>query len=444
MTHPSLSTETAKRLADLQRSSRRLIMASIFAIVLFFGGLGTWAALAPLDSAAIAPGIVIVQSNRKTVQHLEGGIVAEILVKEGDHVEAGQVLVRLDDTRARAILGLLQNKYNAALALEARYLAERDGLDEIEFPDALLAYAGESDVVEVLVGQVNIFEARRDTLAGAIAILKQRIVEFGEEIVGLGAQVEADQQQIELIAEELEGVRLLVNKGLARKPRLLALQRRAAELGGDRGEHLAFIARAKQNMAETDLQILDLQNRRTSEVVNGLREVQTQLSDLEERLGFAQDVFERTEIRASRAGVVVDLQIHTVGGVIAGGEVLLDIVPQDDKLSIEVKIEPDDIDVVHVGLDAQLRLTAYNRRMTPTIDGKVIYVSADRLTDPQTGLGYYKALIEVDANSLDSIDGVVLYPGMTAQVMIVTGRQTVLEYILSPIMDSFSVALREQ
>jgi len=444
MTHPSLSTEAAKRLADLQRSSRRLIMASIFAIVLFFGGLGTWAALAPLDSAAIAPGIVIVQSNRKTVQHLEGGIVAEILVKEGDHVEAGQVLVRLDDTRVRAILGLLQNKYNAALALEARYLAERDGLDEIEFPDALLDYAGESDVVEMLVGQVNIFEARRDTLAGAIAIFKQRIVEFGEEIVGLGAQVEADQQQIELIAEELEGVRLLVNKGLARKPRLLALQRRAAELGGDRGEHLAFIARAKQNMAETDLQILDLQNRRTNQVVNGLREVQTQLSDLDERLLSARDVFERTEIRASRAGVVVDLQIHTVGGVIAGGEVLLDIVPQDDKLSIEVKIDPDDIDIVHVGLDAQLRLTAYNRRMTPTIDGKVIYVSADRLTDPQTGLGYYKALIEVDANSLDSIDGVVLYPGMTAQVMIVTGQQTVMEYILSPLMDSFSVALREQ
>ncbi len=444
MTHRSLSEEPAKRLAELQRSSRRLIMASIFAIVLFFGGLGTWATMAPLDSAAIAPGVVIVQSSRKTVQHLEGGIVAEILAKEGDHVEAGQVLVRLDDTRAGAILGLLQNKYNAALALEARYLAERDGLDEIEFPDALLAYAGESDVVEVLVGQVNIFEARRDTLAGAIAILKQRIVEFGEEIVGLGAQVEADQQQIELIAEELEGVRLLVNKGLARKPRLLALQRGAAELGGDRGEHLAFIARAKQNMAETDLQILDLQNRRTSEVVNGLREVQTQLSDLEERLGFAQDVFERTEIRASRGGVVVDLQIHTVGGVIAPGEVLLDIVPQDDKLNIEVKIEPDDIDVVHVGLNAQLRLTAYNRRLTPTVDGKVIYVSADRLTDPQTGLGYFKALIEVDANSLDSIDGVVLYPGMTAQVMIVTGQQTVLDYILSPLMDSFSRALKEQ
>ena len=158
----------------------------------------------------------------------------------------------------------------------------------------------------------------------------------------------------------------------------------------------------------------------------------------------ARDVFERTEIRASRGGVVVGLQIHTVGGVIAPGEVLLDIVPQDDKLNVEVRVQPDDIDVVHVGLNAQLRLTAYNRRMTPSVDGKVIYVSADRLTDPQTGLGYYKALIEVDTNSLDVIDGVVLYPGMTAQVNIVTGQQTVLDYILSPLMDSFSRALKEQ
>lgn len=440
----ALETDPAKRLAQLQAKTRRSVFAGMATIALFFGGFGAWSATAPLTSAAVASGIVKIEGNRKTVEHLEGGIVREILHRDGDFVEAGEPLVRLDDTRARAAYDLLQGQYRVALGLQARLLAERDGLEKIEFPAALLEDARrDARVAEIIVAQHNIFEARRTALQGQIKILEQRIAQAKEEIAGLKAQEESETQQIELIAEELADAEKLVAQGLQRKPRLLALQRGKAAIEGSRGAHLADIARAQQKIGEAALAILDLKNKRLNEVVDSLRESQDRLADLTERLRAAEDVLERTTVRALQPGVVVDLRVHSVGGVIGAGDPILDIVPQNDKLVVEALVRPEDIDSVHTGLPAHVRLTGLDRRTTPTVDGAVVYVSADRLTDPKTGVGYFRADIEVDATSIEEL-GINLYPGMPAQVLIVTGERTALDYIVSPLTDRFAQAFREQ
>ena len=419
------------------------VVAGLLIIALFFGALGSWAALAPLESAAIAPGVVIVDTKRKTVQHLEGGIVGEILVQEGDTVSAGQVIIRLDETQPRAMLELLKGRYRAASALQARLMAERDGRERIDFPDWLLAESDDPKVAEVIDGQVNIFVARRKALAGQVAIIEQRIAQFAEEIKGLKGQIVAEDTQLRLISDEISVVRDLLAKGLARRPRLLALQRREAEIEGSRSQNEALIARVKQNIAEARLHISELQTTLINEVVKELRDVQSEQFDLTERMRAAEDVLHRTEIRAPIAGTIVALQVHTPGGVIASGEPLLDIVPSEDRLVIEARVDPKDIDVVHPGLPAQIRLTAFPLRTTPMLDGRVAYVSADRLVDKRTGQPYYVARVLFDESQEEVLDDLVLYPGMPAEVMIVTGSGTALDYILKPITTSLNRALRE-
>ncbi len=412
-------------------------------IVLFFGGFLGWAALAPLGSAAIAPGVVSVETNRKTIQHLEGGIIGAIKVKDGDNVKAGQVLVVLDETQPRASLELVRVRQLASIALKARLVAERNDAKRISFPDELRARRKETKVAEIIDGQINIFEARRNAYAGQVAILNQRIKQLAEEIKGTQGQIESEKRQITLVADEISDVSGLVEKGLVPRPRLRALQRDAAKIEGSLSLNRSRIAQIGQTIAETRLQISELTTAKINEVSQELRDVQADLFDLEERERAARDVLNRTVIRAPLEGTVVNLQVHTLGGVIAPGAPLLDIVPSEDRLIVEARVSPSDIDIVQVGLSAQVRFTAFSQRRTQPVDATVTAISADRLTDDRTGEIFYLARIEIKDDLAEKLGGNKLYPGMQAEVMIVTGERTALEYFLKPITSSLNRAFRE-
>ena len=411
-------------------------------IGLFFVVFGGWAALAPLKSAAIAPGVVAVESNRKTIKHLEGGIVAEIGVRDGDVVKAGQTLVRLDDTQARVTLKRLKGRMIAARALVARLVAERDGNERVVFPGSLTADGGAKENEDTLAGQLKIFSARNDAVVAQENILKQQSAQLNEEIAGLKGLIAAENTQIMLIRSEITDLQSLVTKGLAKRPRLLALQRQQAEIQGARSRNVASVARAKQQITETRLRVSELKTQKLNQVVEELHATQTELFDLEERIRSAEDVLARTQIEAPLDGTIVGLQIHTPGGVIGPGESLMDLVPSGAGMIIESQVDPNDIDVVHAGLPAQVRLTAFNQRNLSPINGKVLTVSADRLTDERTGMPYFLARV-VLAEDLSEHLTVALYPGMQAEVMIVTGERTVLDYIFRPLARSLDRAFRE-
>jgi HlyD family type I secretion membrane fusion protein len=406
-------------------------------------GLAAWGGSAPLAGAAIATGQVVVESYRKTIQHLEGGIVRDIAVEDGDVVQPGELLVRMDDTKARTMVEALQGRYVAARAQEARLFAERDDASEISFPDELLQSKNPA-AAEAMTGQRKIFESRRTWLSGQVAILKQQIAQLSEEISALQLQVESETRQTGLIKEEMDGVDVLVNKGLERKARLLALQRTAEEIGARRADHLGQISRARQKIGEAELQIADLQNKRLDDVMHDLRSTQDDLFDLKEKVVAARDVLERTVVKAPIGGVVVNRRVHTVGGVVNPGDTLLEIVPRKDELIIEAHVRIDDIDRVRPGLPVQVRLTAYKQRWTPTVDGTVQTVSADRLQDTRSGDAFFVARVIVDPESLKKLPNVQLYPGMPADVLIITQPRTAMDYMLLPITASLSHAFREK
>ena len=424
--------------------ARGPIKFGLWTVVVVFGGFGLWSAFAPLESAAVAPGVVIAFSENKTIQHLEGGIVDEILVKEGEEVRAGQPLVKLSATAAKARADLLRAQRDAEVAAEARLMAERDGTDSITFPKELLDIAKESqEVADIIDSQERLFEARRNAVEGQVGVLKQRIEQFRDEIEGLHSQEKSAKQQIALLGEEISVVKQLVAKGNAVRPRLLALQRNQAELEGQRGEYLSLIARAEQSITQAELEIINAQNSYLNDAVTALRETQVHLSTLEEQLRASTDILERVTIAAPYSGRVNHLAVHTVGGVIGPGEAIMEIVPLEDRRIIEARIKPSDIDVVHYGLKARVRLTAYHARNLPPVDGFVIHVSADRTVDQATREAYFLARIEVDEGHLADLPGVELYPGMPTDVLVVTGKRTLLSYLFSPITDVMYKAFRE-
>ncbi|MEE8504775.1 MAG: HlyD family type I secretion periplasmic adaptor subunit, partial [Kiloniellales bacterium] len=336
-----------------------------------------------------------------------------------------------------------RGRWMVANALAARLAAERDGLAEIRFPASLLERRGDPKARQIVEGQTNVFEARRQALASQAAILEQRVAQYREEIVGIEGQIQAETEQLALVREELGDVRKLYEKGLTRKPRLLQLRRRAAEIEGSRNMHQAQIARARQSIAESRMRAADLETSMRNQVVEELRKVQADLYDLNERVRAAKDVLARTDIRAPLAGTVVDLQVHTAGGVIAAGAPLLDIVPSAGRLVVEARVNPRDIDVVRQGLAAQVRFTAFNQRHRSPAQGTLTSVSADLLTDEASGDKYYLARVELVETQAVSIDLDALYPGMQAEVMIVTGARSALDYLLEPLMKSFDRAFRE-
>ena len=425
--------------------ARPTILFGITAMAVIFGIFVFWSAVAPLNSAAVAVGSVILDSNKKTIQHLEGGIIDRIYVREGEFVEKDQPLIRLDETAAKARYDLLKSQFIAFKAAETRLLAERDTATDIKFSKELLALEPKSTVVaENLDSQRRLFESRRRNIEGKNSVLQQKIEQSKREIQGLKAQQTSASEQIRLIRDELVGVRKLYQQKNISIQRLKALEREEANLLGRLGEHQAMESRAEQSIAEAEIEMLNLRNDFQKEVVDELRETQTQLADLEERIRASADTFKRIVITAPLAGTITDLKVHTQGGVISPGEKIADIVPQDDKLIVEAKVQPQDIDVVRSGLVARVRLSAYKTRNVPALDGVVRHVSADRFTDERTGQSYYLARIEIDEKELKPLKEVELYPGMPTDVLIVTGERTLLSYLFAPITDSFNKAFREQ
>ena len=439
--------EQATLHADIETPERppvgRPLGWAFLLILFFFVGLGGWAALAPLDSAAVATAKVTVAGNRKSVQHLEGGIVRTLLVKEGELVVTGQPLLVLDKTQSQVTYDQLRARYDNLVASEARLLAERSASASMQFPDALLQRTDEEGVANAMAGEQAIFDVRKNSLIGRKRIMKKRVDQIRKEIESLESQVASETRQLELIREEKQGIEKLFETGNIDKPRLLAAQREEARIEGSLGEHTGLIARAEQRIGETELEMIDLENRFLNQVLGDLKDVQANLTELIQRLKAAEDVLERNQIVAPVGGTIVGLSIYTEGAVISSGQRILDIVPVDDTLELEAEIDPNDIDVVRPGLSAQIRLTAYKQRSVPTLEGTVILVSADTFSDDRTGRDYFLARIKVDPAQLEDLQDVDLYPGMAAEVMIRTGEQTVLEYFLAPISHSISRAFRE-
>lgn len=434
-TLPAVPPSPAPRCRSLTRYGYLLIGV-------FMVGFGAWSALAPLESAAIAPGLIEVESRRKAVQHLEGGIVGAVLVQDGQRVERGQVVLRLEDTKARTSLAVLESRLWDGLATEARLLAERSGAPRVSFPEELATAAAADPMVgRIVAGQTRIFESRRALHASKVRLLEQRIAKTNEEITGLEAQGGSTERRIGFIRKELASVKELYVKGYERQPRMLSLQGDEAELEGLRARLTADKARAQQAIAEAQLGILNLDAELQQEISGQLQEVRQRVLQTREHIQQWRDVLKRTEVRAPEAGVVTGLKVLTAGAVIGPGEPLMEIVPQRDRLVVTVQVRPEDIELVHRGLPAQVHLTPYKQRHVPPVDGTVVYVSADAIVHKQSGVTFYEARIELKPESAAGVD---ILPGMPAQAMIRTGERTVALYALSPILDSFDRAFRDR
>lgn len=434
---------TTTQIAPLPTQPRATIVFGLIVVCLTLGTFTTWAVLAPLAEAVVATGMIKVDSSRKQIQHLEGGIVKEILVRDGDQVKLGDTLVRLDETRAASSLAILRDAHDAALAQEARLIAERDGLEEIAFPDGLWQRREQPTVAEIINSQIALKDARHSAVQGEVSILNKQVALLYKDIAGLKAQILSKGRQLAFVRDELDSVRGLLSKGLGGKQRVLELEREAAKLQGEQAEHRSAIAAAETQISGKELEVYQVGNSFRENVVSELKQVQSEIFDLRERLNAAEHVFGHTEVKAPVDGVVVGSGVHTIGGVVAPGETLLELVPLNDKLIVEARIDPQDIDKVVLGLPAGIKFTAFNQRTTPELAGTLRYVSADTLLDPQTGQGYYIARIEVPESEVERL-GKPLQPGMISEVFIRTGERTMADYLLQPLRDSFRRAWLEE
>ncbi|MFO1049234.1 MAG: HlyD family type I secretion periplasmic adaptor subunit [Geminicoccaceae bacterium] len=426
-------------------SFRGPLLAAVAVLLVFFGGFGTWAALVPLSGAALAPAYVAPEGFRKTVQHLEGGIVAEIRVREGSQVEAGEVVAVLDDTRARADFNAARSQLVSMLARSARLDAEETGAATPPFAADLLAVGeGDADVRALIDAERQNLTARRQALADQVAMRDGKIAQARADLASYEGSLKSIDRQLELIDEEIATVEDLLRKGLDRKPRLLALQRARADLDGQRNAAVNNAAGTRELIGATQAERAALISGRAEEVATGLAEALAAATRLRAEVQAASDRLDRTRIRAPVAGEVVDLKLRTVGGVVNPGEPLMDLVPRGQPLVIEARVSPRDIDVVHPGLKADVHLTAFHTRYLARVQGEVRQVSADRLTDPKTGEPYYTAQIYVDmAEVQKKTPEVKLSPGMPAEAMIITGERTAFEYLIQPIRNTFRRSLRE-
>ena len=418
-----------------------------FAIVAFLiFGIGGWAATIPLEGAVVAQGSIVVDSNVKKVQHLSGGIVKEIRVREGDHVKAGDILVRLDETQTKAANSVVITNLDELIAQQARLEAERDVADHVVFPAAFVKRAQDpqSDAARTMIAEQKLFELRREARDGKKAQLKERVAQLKKEIQGYIGQTTAKEREIALINKELEGVRELREKNLVPLTRLTALERDAARIEGERNQLIAATAQSEGKVTETELQIIQVDQDLRSEVAKDLGETRAKVSEFVERKAATDDQLKRTEIRAPQNGIVQQLTVHTVGGVVAAGDPIMLIVPDADILIVEVKIAPQDIDQLYPGQAATLRFTAFNMRTTPEIKGSVNFISADITQDQRTGVSYYVARITLDPSEVARLGDVKLIPGMPVIAFIKTSERTMLSYLTRPLRDQVERAFKEK
>ena len=425
-------------------SIKRIALVGWLIIAVFFGGIGAWAATAPLNGAVVGNAVVKIDGNRKSVQHLDGGIVKELRIKEGDKVNAGDILVVLDETQARAEFDVFSQQYVVLRATEARLLTELDHGAELAMPDDLKGRPEDGYIKSVWTGQVSQFESRRAAIEGQRSVIREKINQLESQIVGSGAQVKSYTDQITSVKAEAENIKPLVERGLIARPRILQLERTAFGLEGQIADANANIAKARQAIAEQQQQIAQLDNDRMADVTKELRDTQAKMLEVIPKAMNAKAVLGRMEIRSPYAGRVVALTVFSVGGVIQRGEKILDIVPDQDSLTIEAQIAVEDISDIRPNMRAEVHLTAYKQRIVPMIHGEVIQISADRLLDPKTNNPYYVAFVQVDQAELAALPNVKLYPGMPATVMIPTVQRTAFEYIVGPLVMSFNHSFRQK
>ena len=421
------------------------VVVGYLIVLVFFGGFGGFAAFAPLQSSVMATGELRVDNNRKLVQHADGGIVAEIFVREGQRVEKDQVLLRLDPTRDTAQSNTLRRRYLGALAEQARWVAERDSLNEIELPKAVLDEVSDPEIAEFVSAQRAVFSARRNSRDGQTRLILGQVDQAKAQIESVKVERSSVQDQLRLIERELVSVRELYEKGLERLPRFLALQRNQAALRGQIGRFNGSISQLEKQISESELRVVQIERDLQREVAAQLEVLGSQIQDLNQQLPVVQAAVRRLDIRSPRTGRVIDIKVFTIGQVIGRAEPLMQIVPEDEDLIVVAKVRPRDIDSLNNGVTkVQVRMTAFSQRLTHPVEGRLESVSSDVVQDPDGSMPYYRAIIRLDPESLDHIlHGVELTSGMPAMAMIGVGEKTLLTYLIEPLSRSISDSLRE-
>ena len=430
--------------SESQHSLRRHAMAGLIIVIVLAGGVGGWAGTMKLSGALIAPGFVVVDSNVKKVQHPTGGIVGELRVRDGDRIKQGDVVVRLDDTVTRANLAVVTKGLSELYARKSRLESERDGIDTIRYPAELLARASDPDVAAILDGERKLFELRHSSRTGQKAQLRQRIEQLKEEVRGLQAQRLSKEKESKLIEREREGVHDLWKQKLVPLTKLTELERAAVRLEGEAAQLIAQTAQTSGRISETELQIIQIDRDLSSEVAKETREIDGKIGEFVERKVTAEDQLKRIDIRAPQNGTVFQSNVHTVGGVITAGDAIMLIVPEADNLTVEARVNPQDIDQVQLGQIALLRLSAFNQRTTPEINGTVTRISADTSTDQRTGLTYYTLRIAMPADEVAKLGDVRMVPGMPVEAFVQTGERTMISYFAKPMHDHLMRMFREK
>ena len=424
---------------------RQHIRIGLITVGLLGGTATAWSLTAELEGAVVTSGFIVVESNIKKVQHPTGGVVGELRVREGQRVEEGEIVVRLDETIVKSNLGVVMNDYNAQRICPARLVAERDGKKDLAPPAELAARAAkEPDIAALIEGERNLFNSRSTTRNGQKMQLTERVGQLNQEIQGNVEQKKSGEVQLVVARDELKGLRALQAKNLVPKPRITALEREVAQREGSLGEIVARIAQARGKITETELQILQLEKDLAAEVGKDMREAETKIGELTERRIAAEDQLKRIDIRAPIAGVVHQLAVHTVGGVVNQTEPLMLIVPLADRLIVEVRINPQDIDQVKIGQPTRVRFSAFNQRTTPELWGTLFRIGGDLSKDQQTGQTYFTGGVSISEAELARLNGLKLLPGMPAEAYITTGARTFASYLVKPLTDQMDRALRER
>lgn len=435
------------KLSDIFRSTKTqssVAKVGYTIIILTFVVLGGWAAIAPLDSAVTAPGVVAAEGSRKTVQHLEGGIINKIYVREGDKVKAGQLLFELDPTQADAAAAITRTQATSLQAQEARLIAERDQRASILFPSELLSRRNDPAVTRAIADEQAQFRERRQTLQGQTDLMNAQRDQYGSEIEGLDRQTQGLKAQLGFIEDELVDLRKIYEMGLVPRPRLLALEREQASLSGSIGRLLADRSKAVQGMAETQLKIRQIRQQFFEEVSQNITEVRAKLSEVTEREVVAADTQKRMRVLSPVSGTAQNLKFYTEGAVVRAGEPLVDIAPDDETLLIQAHFAPTDIDNVQPGMTTEVRLPAFHSRQVPVLTGTIQSISRDRLLDEGARTPYFLGIVTVDPRQLPKEFRTKLSAGMPADVIVATGERTVLQYLLQPLTSSLRKTMREE